>query len=340
VTVEVVTPRVTILIKALNEEKRIAACLDAALREAATVNGDVLLVDSLSSDGTVAIARQYPIRIVQFKNISDRGCGAAVQLGYQYLTAPFVYVLDADMVLQPGFLSQALGVLLADPGLAGVGGKLLDSKVSTSADARRAAVAARMLQPVEVEELGGGGLYRVDAVRSTGYLAHRWLAAYEEAELGMRLQSRGWRLLRLPIVAVVHEGHAENDLGMLRRLWRNGRAMSGGALLRSAWGRPWFGRAARKQMYLLAVPAAHGMALLAAITAPWASVPALPAFLATWLTVIAAFAWRKRSVGTALRSLVIWHFFAIATMIGLLRAPGDPHQAIPSDELRLHSIPR
>lgn len=326
-------PRVTILIKALNEERRIAACLEAALREAKLVNGVVLLVDSLSSDCTVEIAQRYPVRIVQFKHIQDRGCGAAVQLGYQYVTSPFLYILDADMVIQPGFLVAALRHLEDDSGLAGVGGNLVDTRVNTSYDARRAAAANSLITEVEVDELGGGGLYRMAAVQSVGYLAHRWLAAFEEAELGMRLRSAGWRLLRLPALAVQHEGHAESNAKMFSRLWQNGRAQAGGALVRSAWGQAWLPRAARKQAYLMAAPVMHGSALLAAMAAPPFGASAWLTFGAVWGVFLALTALRKRGLKPALVSLLNWQFFAVAAFVGLLRPVHDPRLPIAGSEL-------
>jgi GT2 family glycosyltransferase len=328
--------RLTIVVKALNEERRIAACLAAAVREAAAVGGEVLLVDSLSSDRTVDIARQYPVRIVQFERLADRGCAAAVQLGYQYVRTPFLYVLDADMVLQPGFLAEARACLQRDPQLAGVGGKLSDSRVLTASDRRRAAHAARLTRPLWVDELGGGGLYRSAAIRSVGYLAHRGLAAYEEAELGMRLRAAGWHLLRLPTVAVVHEGHNESNLAMLRRLWRNGRAQAGGALLRSALGRPWFVQAARKQAYVLAVPLLHGTAALAALAAPAVTLPPAAAYGAACAAFVLLLAARQRGLPAGLWSALSWHFFAAAALRGFLRPLPDPCQRIPARELTAH----
>lgn len=211
-------PRLSIIIKALNEEQHIAACLAAAVHEAQSVDGEVILVDSLSTDNTLAIARQYPIRIVQFKKIEDRSCGAAVQLGYQYAHGDFIYVLDGDMVLERGFIAQALELLEADPELAGVAGKLIDKQISTVLDENRVLVSADLSQSIEMDELEGGGLYRRTAIASVGYLAHRWLPAFEESELGIRLRSKGWHLKRLPQTAVSHTGHQENNWGMLTRL--------------------------------------------------------------------------------------------------------------------------
>ena len=56
---------VSIVIKALNEQAHIEACLSSALRSLQGIGGEVVLADSCSSDATVALARRYPVRIVQ-----------------------------------------------------------------------------------------------------------------------------------------------------------------------------------------------------------------------------------------------------------------------------------
>ena len=78
--------------------------------------------------------------------------------------------------------------------------------------------------PDEVEWLSGGGLYRRAAIEdSGGYAGNRNLKAYEEAELGLRLRSQGWRLLRIPALAILHTGHADSTCSLIARHWRSGR---------------------------------------------------------------------------------------------------------------------
>ena len=328
-------PTVSILVKALNEERRIAQCLQAAVREAALVDGEVIVVDSLSTDRTVAIAKQFAVRIVQFDALADRGCGAAVQLGYQYARGEFVYVLDADMVLQPGFLTLALSYLHENIDLAGVGGKVRDTALRTVADYRRHSTAETQSANSFVNELGGGGLYRVAAVTETGYLAHRGLAAYEEAELGARLRSCGWRLLRLVNTAVLHEGHAENDWQMLKRQWRNGRAQANGAVLRAALGRRWFWRLARKQAFVLAAPALHSLATVIAVLVGDGMASASVAWGVSWVTVWSLVAVRKKGAINSLRTLLLWHYSSLAALIGVLRPVVDPFGPVAGHELSL-----
>lgn len=320
--------KVTILVKALNEEARIAACLEAALREARSVGGDVLLVDSLSTDRTVEIARQYPVRIVQFKNVADRGCGAAVQLGYQYVdpATPFLYVLDADMILEAGFIKKALSVLESDTGLAGVCGRLVDSRVLNTHDRRRLEAADRQDDDEFVDEMGGGGLYRSLAIQQVGYLAHRWLAAYEEFELGARLRNAGWRMKRLKDVAVVHEGHQESDLMTFVRLWRNGRAMAGGELIRSALNKPWFGRVIKKMAYIFVAPICY-------LSFAFPLDDLLEKLVSLFFAAILLFVFmlvRKRDLSSAAYSFVAWHFYGLSSVFGFFKKIRNPEEVVES----------
>lgn len=328
---------VSILIKALNEEARIADCLAAAVREAQSIDGEVVLVDSLSTDRTVEIARSYPIRIVQFSRVEDCGCGAAVQLGYQFAVGEYIYVLDGDMELQTGFLARALAFLTAEADVAGVAGKLLDTQIRNAMDAKRAETVGSVRDRIEVDALGGGGLYRRDAIESVGYLAHRWLPAFEEAELGFRLRAAGWRLFRLPDVAVLHTGHTESSWGMVRRLWRNRRAHAGGMFLRSAFRRPWWWLTVKNQWTVVLTPIIHlvilgiasfiGNGLLDSI-GKW-----LLLELGGWMCLWLALCIKKRNLPLAAFSLINWHILSLAALLGASRTLPDPRIPIAAREI-------
>jgi glycosyltransferase involved in cell wall biosynthesis len=328
---------VSILIKALNEEARIGKCLAAAVREAESIEGEVILVDSLSTDRTVEIARSYSVRVVQFSCLEDRSCGAAAQLGYQFANGAYIYVLDGDMELQTGFIAKALAILEAEPDLAGVGGKLVDTHIRTSADAGRAQTVGSVSERTEVDHLGGGGLYRREAIESVGYLAHRWLPACEEAELGFRLRAAGWRLVRLPDVAVTHTGHEESSWGMLGRLWRNRRAHAGGMFLRSAFGKAWWWHTVRYQRILILTPAIHFATLGAAILLDSNFVDILGKWLllelGAWMGLWFVFGIKKQSLSLAAFSLLNWHILTFAALLGASRALADPEVPIPAREI-------
>jgi glycosyltransferase involved in cell wall biosynthesis len=330
---------VSIIIKTLNEEQHIAACLTAAVREAETVGGEVVLVDSLSTDRTLAIAKQFPIRIVQFQHKQDCGCGAATQLGYQSALGDFIYVLDGDMVLQPGFLALALKTLQADASLAGVGGKLMDNQIRTVADQNRSTRIASVQENQYVKDLGGGGLYRRAAIESAGgYLAHRGLVSLEESELGARLVAAGWRLLRLTDVSVVHTGHAESNWQMLRRLWRARRPHAIGVTLRAAVGKKWCRRICKTQWFVFTTIALHALVLLATWILSQYGLSAIFTFIGlqfmVWLSIFVFMVLHKGGLAIAGLSIFLWHYNSVAAILGFCQAVPDPLMPIPANTLQ------
>ncbi|WP_432741250.1 glycosyltransferase [Methylobacter sp. G7] len=331
-------PRLTILIKALNEEHHIAACLDAAVPEAQAFGGEIILIDSLSTDNTVVIARQYPIRIIQFERIEDRGCGAAVQLGYQYARGDFIYVLDADMELQPGFIAHALEYLETNPAVAGVGGLIIDTRKITPEDRRRAEHYSSINDAVFVDHLGGGGLFRRSAIASVDYLSNRWLKACEEGDLGMRLVAAGWHLVRLPVSAVKHTGHNESGLEMMFRLWRNGRMQAYGVFLRNAIGRPWWWASIKHAWFIFAAPALYLIAFLFSWVQTSAGIEPHKALLTSvtllWILAFLALWKKKRDAADALLAIAAWHFYAVAAIPTFLKKVPDPHQLISARKIK------
>jgi glycosyltransferase involved in cell wall biosynthesis len=65
----------SIIIKTLNEEIGISRTIESALATVEAHGGEVLIADSGSADSTVAIALQYPIKLVQLRCTQERRCG-------------------------------------------------------------------------------------------------------------------------------------------------------------------------------------------------------------------------------------------------------------------------
>ena len=251
-------PTVSIVIKALNEERHVAAAIESALAALDGIDGEVILADSCSTDRTVAIAGRYPIKIVSLKRIEDRSCGAGVQLGYQYSAERYVYLMDGDMVLRKDFLPAAIGFLENNAQFAGVGGCIVERETQNLEYVKRATADDVDRRPGEVRRLDCGGLYRREAIMATGYFGDRNLHSIEELELGVRLVAAGWKLARIDVPAIDHYGHSGNAYAMLLRRWETGFAFGAGEILRSAMGRGRFWltltRLRREVALLAAVP--------------------------------------------------------------------------------------
>ena len=107
--VEHVTP----VVLAFNEEANLARTLDS-LRWAKRV----LVVDSGSTDATLAIASSYPNVYVVTHAFEDHGSQWAHAVDHPAITTPYVLALDADMALGDGLLGELERRVLT-PGLAG-----------------------------------------------------------------------------------------------------------------------------------------------------------------------------------------------------------------------------
>lgn len=331
--------RVSVVIKALNEEAHIAAAVESALAAVAEAGGgEVVLADSCSSDRTVEIASAYPIRIVQLADARERCCGVGPQLGFQHTGGEYVYLMDGDMQLLPGFLPRALNVLAQHPEAAGVGGRVvelnLDSLEYRERTLRMEAEPHR--QPGPVDRLDGGGLYRRLAIQEAGYLSDRNLHSYEEFDLAVRLRARGWKLRRVGIDAVAHRGHATPPYRLLLQRWRSRYAFGSGELLRAALGRSWLRLVLRGQRELrLYLAVVFTWALM--LSVPWWPLPAAAragVLAVPLLGPLLLMALRKRSVARALYAVASWWVNAAGLLRGLLRARRPPAELIDSRVLR------
>ncbi|MBK6006691.1 glycosyltransferase [Ramlibacter ginsenosidimutans] len=322
--------RVSVIIKAYNEERRIEQALRSSLAAVAEVGGEVILADGHSTDNTVAIASTLPVRIVRLLDGAERSCGIGPQLGFQHSFGEYVYVMDADMQLQPGFLRAALDYLDAHPQVAGVGGRIVEMNLHCMEYRERALRNAAHLAPGEVDRLDGGGLYRRGAVEQAGWLSDRNLHAYEEFDLAVRLRAAGWKLVRIPVDAVSHYGHDAPPYQLLLRRWRSKYVCGLGELLRGAAGRPhwWLVWRDLRELKLYVAVVAWWLVLLSSPAWPLPALARALAVLAVGLLPFAAIAAKKRSVTRAVYSVASWNLHAAGMVRGLFRPRTAPNLRI------------
>jgi len=86
---------VTILMPCLNEEKTIGICINEALDffEKNSINGEVLIADNGSSDGSVEIAKEYGVRVI---NVEENGYGNTLRRGICEANGTCVVMGDSD----------------------------------------------------------------------------------------------------------------------------------------------------------------------------------------------------------------------------------------------------
>lgn len=328
--------RVSIVIKALNEEANICAAIESSLQALADVGGEVILADSLSTDRTVELASRYPIRIVQLLQAEHRSCGVGPQLGWQHARGEYVYIMDGDMKMLPGFLEQALSFLAQHPEVGGVGGRVVELNLESMEYRERNSRGAPHMAPGQVDRIDSGGLYRRRAIAESGYFSDRNLHSYEEYDLGARLRALGWKLWRLPVDATTHYGHDAPPYRLLLRRWRTRYACGTGELMRAGMDGP------HKKLVLREV---RELRLYGAVLLWWLTlltVPFLPlsaaartaCFVALAATPLAVMTWRKRSLERAAYSVASWCVNSAAMVRGWLAPRIPPTERIPSQIIK------
>ena len=95
-------PDLSVVVPVRNAEHLIEECLASITRARPR---EIIVVDGLSTDRTLEIARRYPVRIV---SDGGRGVAAARAIGIELAQSPWVALIDVDMVLPDGALAQLL----------------------------------------------------------------------------------------------------------------------------------------------------------------------------------------------------------------------------------------
>ncbi len=240
--------KLSVVIIAKNEEKNITRSLESVLE--ATMNfteKEIVLVDSISTDNTIEIAKNYPIKIVQLDPNFFISPSAGRFIGLQYTSGEFVYFLDGDMHLDKNWFETALPIIEKNSNLAGIAGKCHEITFDdsfeniTSEDEDRFNVGTQIHK---VKHLGQSVLYRRSALEKVGGF-NPYLAAEEELELGLRLSAAGYELQRIPQPMTVHytkyyshENPSGVTIRQLKRDWLLGRYVALGHVLALLWGNP------------------------------------------------------------------------------------------------------
>jgi glycosyltransferase involved in cell wall biosynthesis len=328
-------PTVSVIIKALNEERHIAAAIESAIAGLGSIDGEIILADGGSCDRTIGIASRYPITIVRLSKAEDRSCGSGAQLGFQYSRGRYLLLMDGDMRLHKDFLPAALRFLNQNPTVAGVGGVVIEREIASVEYVQRQVRYDPDRDIGPVTRLHGSGLYRRAAVECVGCLTDRNLHGMEELDLGARLHACGWGLARIDCPAVEHWGRAGSAYRLLIRRVLTRNAFATGEIIRAAIGRPHFSFVVRKD---------HNPLLCLVVTGWWLTLVLAPLVLSGWRAVLAAAAvfllpfatmsLRWRSIRLGLYSIAAWNVFALCFWPGLLHPRQSPMDWLESTVLK------
>lgn len=216
-----------------NEGDRLRVCIDSVLSAAAVV----VYVDSGSTDGSVAMAREKGIEIVELDMSVPFTAARARNAGWRRLreiapTVPYVQFVDGDCEVVPGWITKAVEFLHSNSDVVVVCGR------------RRERYPERSIfnQLCDIEwdapaglarSCGGDSMMRIAALEAAGGFRQELIAG-EEPELCVRLRAGGGKIWRLADEMTLHDAAMTRFGQWWSRTRRAGYAFAWGAWLHGA----------------------------------------------------------------------------------------------------------
>lgn len=227
-----VVPQIDIVVPVHGGWQFVSACL-SSLR-AQTIPTRVIVVDDLSPDDTLSRIREEFSDLTILANDTNRGFSASCNRGISEGSAPYVALLNSDVVAEPDFAERMVGafadagdevgaiapVLLAADGTVDSFGITAD--VTGAGYVRYNGAELTNIDPAAPHVLGPYGAaagYRRRALSEVGLLDENMFMYGEELELAFRLRARGWRAQAMPFIAGTHIGGASAGKASHRQLY-------------------------------------------------------------------------------------------------------------------------
>jgi CelD/BcsL family acetyltransferase involved in cellulose biosynthesis len=295
-----------------NESQQIAGCLESVLAATRDLpDTQVVVVDSDSTDDTVVIAGRYPVDVYRYRG-PRMSAAAGRRIGLDQVAARYVFFIDGDCRVAPGWIASAIEILERDPTVGIVcGGRQNAYLGDEGLDFKDVGCA-----------LGGTALYRRDVlVRAGGF--NPFITGAEEQELLARILALGYHKVATPQLMAVHYTGMKESVDGLWRRQRSGMLGGPGEVLRASLSTGTFPYHAREFNRYLLTFAFIAVGVICALAEIWE-----PAFLLIWLAVgwIAgvALSVRRRSIREAMFIVADWVLVAMNGVVSFARVPRMP----------------
>lgn len=206
-----------------NEGDRFRRCLDSLQGRVSPI----VYVDSGSTDGSIAYAREHGADVVELDSSIPFTAARARNAGFERVRelapeAPFVMFVDGDCEVRPDWLPNAQAFLDQHGGYAVACGRRRERFPEASVYNYLCDV--EWDTPVgDAEACGGDAVMRVDAFGEVGGF-NASLIAGEEPELCIRLRKAGWKIRRLDHEMTLHDANVTRFSQWWTRAVRAGHA--------------------------------------------------------------------------------------------------------------------
>jgi GT2 family glycosyltransferase len=216
-----------------NEGERLRRCLESVVGKANTV----VYVDSNSTDGSVAMAREMGAAVVELDLSIPFTAARARNEGLSKLMSldpvcDLVQFVDGDCEIVAGWLDRAATELAGDEKLGVVCGRRRERHPDASPYNKLCDI--EWDTPIgDARACGGDAMMRVAALKQVGGFDASVIAG-EEPELCVRLRGAGWKIRRIDAEMTLHDAAMTRFGQWWKRMVRGGHAYAQGAAMHGA----------------------------------------------------------------------------------------------------------
>ncbi len=214
---------------------------------------EVIVVDNASSDGSAEAVRAAFPQAHLIANTDNAGYARGNNQGLQVSTGRYLLLLNPDVVLPPEGLQTAVACMESRPDVGALGVRLVNPDRTVQRSVRgfptplsvfweavglsrlfpesRVFGAYRMTwfnyrEEAEVDQpMGTFLLCSRRAMEDVGLLDERFPIFFNEVDWCYRAKQRGWKIVFLPTVEVVHYGGSSTKLVSAKMAWESRRGL-------------------------------------------------------------------------------------------------------------------
>jgi len=104
---------ISVIIPVYNSKYTISRCIDAVL-DSDNPNFECIVLDDSSSDGSLDIVKQKPVRVVELKD-GPHGPAYVRNFGAGVASGEILLFIDADVIIQQDTLAKVINIFCCNP---------------------------------------------------------------------------------------------------------------------------------------------------------------------------------------------------------------------------------